>query len=276
MMTAIDSVQEVYDAIARAKTGASLFCTNFYPSQEKLVSWIARRMLYVHDCRDAVFFLESDRDFWHLYFCAASRDALRLGLGSLIELKTVRVVADILGDSQATNALLPPLHEAGLQPYKQLVRMALLPPLKFPLANAEWNNRVSLAERRDAPAVLSLIERNFDRYAKQIPSIDEIETAIDSCRILTIQHGGALAGLLFFETRGVTSTLRFWTVADEFRDAHIGSALMRRYLESQTEVRRFLLWVNTDNEDALNKYRHYHYETDGVVDYVLANEWIRR
>ena len=84
-----------------------------------------------------------------------------------------------------------------------------------------------------------------------------------------------IAGLLFFETQGFTSTLRFWAVATEYRDLKFGSALMREYFTTQNAVKRFVLWVAADNLNAVQKYGHYGYKPDGLVDYVLANQMVR-
>jgi hypothetical protein len=53
-----------------------------------------------------------------------------------------------------------------------------------------------------------------------------------------------------------------------------GAALMRRYFASQDAVKRFILWVAADNDNAIKKYEHYGYVADGLVDLVLANEMI--
>ena len=45
--------------------------------------------------------------------------------------------------------------------------------------------------------------------------------------MLVMKYDGALAGLLFFETQGVASTVRFWVVAEKFRARRVGSALMQ-------------------------------------------------
>ncbi len=50
--------------------------------------------------------------------------------------------------------------------------------------------------------------------------------------------------------------------------------LMRHYLESHGGVRRFTLWVAAVNQNAIEKYRHYGYAPDGLVDQVLVNEMI--
>jgi len=87
---------------------------------------------------------------------------------------------------------------------------------------------------------------------------------------------GALAGLLLFERRGVTSTVRHWLVDAAVRHRGVGGALMRRYFEGQRGVRRFLLWVAFDNEDAIRKYRHYGYAPDGLIDIVLVNDMVAK
>ena len=50
---------------------------------------------------------------------------------------------------------------------------------------------------------------------------------------------------------------------------------MRHYFQTQTGVRRFTLWVNAGNQNAIQKYRHYGYAARRVWwTSVLANEMI--
>jgi ribosomal protein S18 acetylase RimI-like enzyme len=120
-----------------------------------------------------------------------------------------------------------------------------------------------------------LLESAFDRYADQLPRAYEIEGAIAARQIMAIKCDGVLAALLYFETQGFTSTVRYWVVAEGFRSKRFGAALMRHYFASQAAVRRFILWVTADNENAVQKYRHYGYSPDGLVDHVLVNPMIR-
>jgi ribosomal protein S18 acetylase RimI-like enzyme len=80
--------------------------------------------------------------------------------------------------------------------------------------------------------------------------------------------------LLFFETQGLASSVRFWAVSEKFRDRRVGSALMQHYFQIHGSVRRFTLWVNASNENAITKYRHYGYAPDGLMDHVLVNQMI--
>jgi GNAT superfamily N-acetyltransferase len=122
---------------------------------------------------------------------------------------------------------------------------------------------------------MDLLECSFDRYADQLPMLYEIEVAIEAQQILAVKCGGALAALLFFESQGFTSTIRFWVVAERFRSHRFGSVLIRHYFAAQSAVRRFILWVTADNDNAVMKYRHYGYAPDGLVDHVLVNEMTR-
>jgi hypothetical protein len=133
---------------------------------------------------------------------------------------------------------------------------------------------VVFAEAADSRAILDLLESSFDRYADQVPMLYEIDAAIEAKQVLAIKYGGGLAAMLFFETQGFTSTIRYWVVADQFQSRRLGASLIRHYFATQSAVRRFILWVVATNENAVKKYRHYGYAPDGLVDHVLANDMI--
>jgi ribosomal protein S18 acetylase RimI-like enzyme len=270
MMVPITTTQSVYDAIAQVKAGAGAFCTNFYPTPTKLEGWIARQELWTVPGRKTVFFLRRECDFWHLHFCAPDAETLGRELIQLPELRTEKIVSDIIG---ASHELLPGMERAGLRRYKQLLRMTRVAQQEAS-PDDPWREQVAFASEPDAEAVLGLIQSAFNHYAKQIPSPEEIRAAIQAFQIIILKLGSQIAGLLHFETHGATSTLRFWTVSQRFRDRRVGGALMRHYLASQSAVRRFVLWVDEGNDDAIRKYRRYHYDNDGVSDHILANPCI--
>jgi hypothetical protein len=135
--------------------------------------------------------------------------------------------------------------------------------------------QVIYADAADRKGILELLDASFDPRADQLPTLPEIDTAIESRQMLAIKSNGAMAALLFFETQGFTSTIRYWVVAEQFRSRRCGGALMRYYLETQSAVRRFILWVVADNANAVQKYQHYGYAADGLVDQVLVNNLIR-
>lgn len=271
-MTPIQTISQVFDAIQQAKAGAPDFCTNFFPVQRKIQEWIEHGELAGVFRDDAVFLFRRDRDFHHCYFCASSVSALKRDIAELPVLKSERLVMDLVGKEADLGTMIALWEKTGFRRFTRLYRMARVGQA-VPAAAAE-SSPIVFAGAADAPAILELLERAFNRFGEQIPTLYEIEAAVQARQILAAKHDGALAGLLFFETQGVTSTLRFWAVGEEFRALKFGSALMRQYFAVNPTVKRFNLWVAADNINAVQKYGHYGYTPDGLVDYVLANELV--
>lgn len=269
-MVRIETPKTVYEAASQVKADARAFGSNFYPSPPKLEEWIRRGRLWMEHAGETLFIFRRECDFWRLFYCAASPEALERDASALCELRREKIVSDIIGGEPPWLAA---LGNAGLRRYKTLLRMAR-PARQEEAPGDPWLEQVALARESDAAEALGLIEAAFDRYAKQIPPREEIEAAIRGRSMLILRLGSEIAGLLYFENHGVASTLRFWTVARRFRDRHLGAALMRRYLASQQDARRFVLWVDEGNDDAIQKYRRFHYESDGLADDILANDLI--
>jgi GNAT superfamily N-acetyltransferase len=272
-MSPVKTVGDVFDAIQRAKAGASGFRTNFFPAQPKLQSWIDHGEL-LGEVRDgAAFFFRNDRDFRHFYFCAADLPALKKNLAAVSSLRTERIVTDLVGKESGNDELLTSLEAAGFHRRLKLQRMARAG--QGGAAKPEVQNApVVFAEKPEARAVLELIESLFDCVGEQVPALYEIEEAAVNHQIFAVKRAGVLGGILFFEAQGFASAVRFWAVAKNFHAAGVGSALMRHYLGAPGGIRRFTLWVNAANQNAIQKYEHYGYAADGLVDHVLANEMI--
>jgi len=271
-MTSVQTVAQVFDAIQQAKTGASDFTTNFFPVEKRLQDWIAKGELACEQTSGAAFFFRKDRDFQHLYYCASDASALQAGISALTVPKSEKVALDVVGKEAGLADFLTRWEQSGFRCYTKLFRMARIA-TQVTAVNDEAE--IEFAQAGDATQILSLLEEQFDCYGEQIPLLYELETAISQQQILVARRDGEVAGLLFFETQGVSSTLRFWTVAEKFRTLKLGSALMRRYFTTQNTVKRFVLWVAADNANAIQKYEHYGYKPDGLVDYVLVNQLIR-
>jgi len=265
-MTPIQTPSQVFDAVQSAKAGAPAFCTNFFPVESKLRGWIDHGELFAELRNGATFFFRKDRDFLRLYFCAADVAALQREMVARPCVQTERVITDLVGKGPALDDLASAIESAGFRRHTLLQRLVRA---AGPESAAD-GPPVGFAEKADSQAVLRLIESLFDHYGEQLPTLYEIESAVASRQILAARSNGKLAGVLFFETQGLASTIRFWAVAETFRDLKTGSALMRQYLKIHDAVRRFTLWVNANNENAIRKYRHFGYAPDGLIDRVLA------
>jgi hypothetical protein len=272
-LQAINEVSHVFDAIQRSKAGAAAFCTNFFPVQAKIQSWIDEKFLFAEDRGQTVFFFRRDRDFWHWYYCAPDPASLQRALTESTSLKSEPLVLDLIGNEVGLEEILRVLEGAGFRRYSRLVRLGrAAAPVSQDSAPGE--HAVTVASKADRDSVLDLINRSFDPYADQIPGAQEIELALQNAQILAVKPEGRLAALLYFETQGFTSTVRYWVVAESFRSHRFGAALIRHYFAMHAAVRRFVLWVTAANENAIQKYAHYGYAPDGLVDHVLVNQLI--
>jgi ribosomal protein S18 acetylase RimI-like enzyme len=270
-MTPVGSAAGVYDAIDRVKASAPAYCTNFFPIQKRLEAWVGHEELFADAREGAVFFFRKDRDLWHVYFGAKDVGTLLRTAGMVGELRELPVVADVVGSEPAVAGMIGALEPAGFRRYGRLQRMARA---AQPLTGVKVEAGIHYGEPTDCGAVTDLLESSFDRFADQLPTAWEIAAALANRQILVVKSAGTLAALLHFETQGLSSTLRYWAVAAPFRSQRLGSGLMRQYFESQSAVRRFMLWVASGNRNAVEKYEHYGYQADGLIDHVLANEMI--
>ncbi|HEU4732091.1 MAG TPA: GNAT family N-acetyltransferase [Kofleriaceae bacterium] len=300
-MTPLPSVAAIYEQLEQVRRTGPLV-TNFYPVPDKLQRSIERGELFSLTAGNVVFVLRRDRDFLHLSFVASTAaelaGALRERVASLGETVTV----DLLGPRERVAEIAEPFAQAGFRGHCTLHRMtrvakqtkqtkqedAASPP---PASDPE----VVFASRDDAAELAGMLDAALDRHAEQIPDEDELARAASERKILVIRSGpaagkaeprgvgtpvvlpagrgaspaGSIAGLLFFEVTGQSSLLRHWLVDPAHRDQRIGARLMRRYLADCKDVRRFLLWVISDNHNAIDRYRHYGYQQDGLIDQVL-------
>lgn len=272
-MQKVDTTGAVFDALQRVKTNAPAYCTNFFPAPQKVQRWIDQGELFLETSPGVAFFLKKDREFWRVYFCAADRDVLRQQFMSIDVVKAKPLVVDVLEYENASDGLLPLVETVGFRRYARLCRLARVGSAGLPQGQSGEAQPV-YAVPEDARDIFKILDSSFDRYAEQLPNISEIEMAVENRQILMLKHDQTIAGLLFFETLGAASAIRYWLVAEKFRTLHYGSALMRAYFAVHGAIRRFTLWVMADNESALQKYRHYGFMPDRLTDHILVNEMI--
>jgi len=265
----VTSTKQVLELIQEVKTGAASYCTNFYSSPQKIVNWVEHGELFAGRYGNAVLLLRKNAGFSHLYFGATSPDALAQGIHSWPQRNQEAIVVDLIGREPDVAGSLGIWEGNGFKRYQSLNRMTRTAQLPAE-ARVVADPRIGFADRPDCGPIQDLLRSAFDPYAEQLPTRYELEAAIGARQILVARHEGALAGVLFFETQGVTSTLRYWLVAEPFRSLGVGSGLMKEYFNSHPRVCRYVLWVIAQNQPAIQKYAHYGFAPDGLVDYVLA------
>jgi len=81
-----------------------------------------------------------------------------------------------------------------------------------------------------------------------------------------------VGGVLVFEVIGFTSLLRYWYVNPAYRDQGIGAQLIRTFFQLSRGTKRILLWVVSNNGDAIARYQHYAFTRERLVDCVLTKK----
>lgn len=268
-MRPVTDAAQLFSAIEQVRQGASGYTSNFFATPEKARGWVQRGVLSFVPGEESLMIFRRDRDFHHLYHAAADSEALGSALAEVKKWDGFggALAADLVGHERDLCTIAEVYGAQGFSEYTSLFRMVRL---CQPVRHDNFEDRqVGFAEPTDASAILAFMERLLDRFAEQIPTLEDIQADIAGNHIMTVRHGVELGGLLIFETAGLTSTLRYWLVDGRYRDQGIGARLIKTLFHLCRSGKRIVLWVMGDNADAIAKYTHYGFQADGLVDRIM-------
>ncbi len=271
-MQPLTSGDLLFEAIHRIRRQAADFTTSFFAAPEQIQYWADRGVLSQVEHSGCLLIFRRDRDFYHLYHVAAGSRQLSAALAALGGAlgSSAVLTADLVG-SPANVAIAAGIYgENGFSEYRSLIRMVRIVDPRLP--PEPLDPEVAFAAPTDTPAIGSFLEGLLDRFSDQIPEPEEIRAAAERRNILIVRRGQALAGLLFFETKGLTSTLRYWYVSQCSRGQGIGARLIRAYFGLCRSAQRLLLWVASDNSDSIAKYEHYGFRREGLIDRIMIRQ----
>ncbi len=268
-MEPLTSNVQLVEMTQRIRGNAADFTTNFFTREEITQAWIGRGALFYMEGAGSLLLFRRDRDFFHLYHFASEPAALGAALASLdlTPSSAAALTADLVGRPDQAKALSGIYQAHGFDEYTSLFRMVRILDPSHP--EIYEDPEVVPAEGKDAPMILDFLEQLLDRFAEQIPEQEDIQTAIAQRSIILVRRSDEPGGLLFFETAGLTSILRYWHVSERCRDQGIGARLIRTYFRLCRAGRRIILWVITSNDAAIAKYRHYGFQSEGLVDTIM-------
>lgn len=264
-MTAVNSFDEVMTLVSRIRRLRKGFLTNFFPEQKKIDMWITHECLYVVEGEETVIFLKRDDGFTYIFYCTTTKEQLFDALASLPE---AAYVFDQIVDSRTDVSLLDGFMSLGFEVRKCLVRMSKIYMNPEPISDAN----VLDATKEDIFALDALLHEHFDKYAEQLPTVEELNDFIESKHAIVKRAGDKITGFILYEQSPSTLYLRYWLVNPEYRNQGIGSELFHEYNRRGSSCKRHMLWVVEDNENAINCYEHYGYKTEAMKDYVLTKK----
>jgi ribosomal protein S18 acetylase RimI-like enzyme len=269
-MNPVATIAALQEAMGRIERVGADFGISFFASVSKIETWIAEGTLGMLPREGALLISRRDGKLLRVSHVAADRTSLADALGHLVEAMPGQLmVADIVGRPEHVEAVARTYQQQGFVRYSQLVRMQRRDAYTL---TTEGGTDVELACLADAPRLRDFMEHWLDPLSEQIPSEAELRLAIASESVFVVRDGCGLAGILVHETAGQSATLRYWHVAGDQHGRGIGSRLMHAFLARCATSRRVTLWVLSDNIKAIDKYHHYGFNEDGMIDIIMVRQ----
>jgi ribosomal protein S18 acetylase RimI-like enzyme len=262
-----DDLERAMREVTRRGAGYS---TSFFAPPEKIVVWADAGKLYVLRSEDALLILREDGDLLRIHHITSSPLALRAALAKLIDHPRNRpLVADLVGRPQDLLDVQAAYQDSGFHCHARLDRMQYR---GIPSHASGEGTGAVVAVAGDAASIYEFMVRWLDPFSEQIQTREEVAAIVAAGKAMVVRDGDALAGFLIFETTGLSTVLRYWHVMPNCRGRGVGARLMRAFLSRFAESRRIVLWVLANNADAIAKYEHYGYQSDGVEDRIMIRQ----
>jgi GNAT superfamily N-acetyltransferase len=122
-----------------------------------------------------------------------------------------------------------------------------------------------------AGVICDMFDDNFDRFAEQLPTIDEMRLMLKNKEVLSVMEGDDIAGVLIRKPTPKTSVLMFYLVSPKYRNRKIGSKLLNYYL-NEYKGGMITLWVLSNNENGISVYSHFGFTMEKVIDQIMINK----
>lgn len=268
-MHKISNLDEISKGVANIKDKRLGFFTNFFLDNSKHSLWIQKGDCYCKSYDDTFFFIRDGGSFTNLFFVTTSLDSLQKDLSDLLSVLEPKVVVmDLIGRAKHLFSLIECLKQIRFQNLCNLVRMSRITPTIHPEEDFE---KVSFAEVEDAPIILQILNKYFDKELEQLPYLEEIGQLVSNGNVLVVRDGVKITGFVMFEKSNSTLYLRYWFVLPEYRGRHIGGLLLRKFFFMGNGTRRQILWVVKSNENSLKRYIHYGFKEDGLEDKIFVH-----
>jgi ribosomal protein S18 acetylase RimI-like enzyme len=260
------------DAIQRVKQAAGLPVTNWFAGAGQLERWMAAGTLCYLESPGALLIFRRDRDFHHVYHVAAEAAALGAALGMLPDagLSPAVFTAEIVGRPEDVPPIAAIYQEHGFARHTSLIRMARLAGAGD--AALPEDSEVAFGRPADQPFIQEFLDSVLDRFRDRMPDTEELAEMLSQRQALVVRRGADVGGVLIFEATGLTSHLRYWYVNPNFRDQGIGARLIKTFFRLSCGGQRIVLWVVSDNTDAIDKYQHYGFRPESLVDWIMIDK----
>lgn len=261
----VEAFYQLYDQIKREIPG---WTTNFYPTPARIAELVEQSSLQYIRVGTTSFFLQQRPSFQSVFYCTAAPEHLQAGLQALHSQISGCLVIDVLVSLLEDTSLLTALENSGYRHYASFRRMHIA---QQNVPGQPVHSPIRCATPQQADSILALLEQSFDPLIEHLPTLKEIVDACEKQTILITEEDEQITGLLFYQQTRLSSELRYWLVKEAWRDRNIGSALLHTYWQRSAHAQNHYLWVNTANQNAIQRYLHFGYTFDTLSDLIYIH-----
>lgn len=253
--------------VSNIRSNSTAFITNYYPNEKKDKELIFIGALFVESIGNTCFVIRQMDGFYKFSYVSTDQESLINSLSLFIKDRIEIYVTDIIGTDIQTKELSIAFKVLGFKQRRALQRM-----IKVGIDEASRIDTANVisAKRNDIPAIQTILLQNFDFLSEQIPSVKELEKFVDDNQIFLYKDKDTIAGLIIFELTDSVFYLRYWYTSNEQRGKGVGSSLYKKVMYISGDIKRQMLWVVSDNENAIKRYEHYGFKLDKLADRVLT------
>lgn len=268
-MDKVLSYEQIQSFVSEIRSLRKGFVSNFFWDPNKHPYWIADGNFFFMRKNACVLMFHQKEEFCNLFYISTDMAVVSEAAASVCFATTC--VVDIVCRDEGSEEKIQ-LQHAGFSPYQHLFRMSHI----GLMADDSWevDQDVMFGTNEDVKLLHDALVKNFDPLSEQLPSVEELGDFIKQKQVLVIKEGENLCGFIIFEVIGMTWYLRYWFTCFTYRNQGVGAKLLKSSLFLAKETKRQILWVISDNENAVKRYEHYGFKRELMNDYVLIKKRI--
>lgn len=214
-----------------------------------------------------IFAYDKEYEIYKIYFIVDNLETLNSLLFQVNWDKNSSL--EIIDKNEIDSNLKKLFEKYGFIYFKTLQKMSFLSAIQNSI---EVDKSVDYCTLYDIDNLKCIFMNKFNKYSENLPSIKEIEKAIECKSIIKIIDNSKIAGFLWFDKKKVLTELRYLFVDEKYRGQKLSKKLMEQYLFLTSNIKKKQLWVLEDNQVAINLYKKTNYEFEDLKDTILKKE----
>lgn len=240
--------------------------TNSFFTMQQLQYMIQSYKAIVRISDDAIAILIEEEQFIRLYFYVSSFDSLSQVILMITPYVNKVIIADVIGKNPQAEKLAYELENLGFSKHNELIRMNRSPQK---ITDIDVSN-VIIATPDKCDEIMNILYNEFDVYTSHLPNREKLFKSINNKEIIIVEQQEKIIGLAYFEKLGERLNYLYQIVVDKkFRGQGVAdNLLMYKFLHSPKDL-VCQLWVEVNNQYAINKYLKYNFAPDGLFDYIM-------